>query len=88
MPTVTVLEMFVRWLLVENLPYSRIDHVLVRMRQGGASTAGISSNVLLNREIVDACVSNGVYTNLFFLLAKIPFKLMELVRKPKLQTSD
>ena len=78
-------EMFVRWLIVENLPYLRIDHVLVRMRQGGVSTAGLKSNLLLNREIVDACVSNEVYTNLLFLLAKIPFKLLELIRKPRLQ---
>lgn len=78
-------EMFVRWLIVENLPYLRIDHVLVRMRHGGVSTAGLKSNFLLNREIVDACVSNGLYTNLVFLLAKIPFKLLELIRKPRLQ---
>jgi len=78
-------EMFVRWLIVERLPYKKIDHVLVRMRQGGVSTAGIRSNLLLNREIVDACVSNGLYTNLLFLLLKIPFKLLELIRKPRLQ---
>ncbi len=78
-------EMFVRWLIVENLPYLRIDHVLVRMRRGGVSTAGLKSNFLLNREIVDACVSNGLYTNLVFLLAKIPFKLLELIRRPRLQ---
>ena len=78
-------EMFVRWLIVENLSYLRIDRVLVRMRQGGVSTAGIRSNLLLNREIVHACVSNGLYTNLVFLLAKIPFKLLELIRKPRQQ---
>lgn len=79
-------EMFVRWLMVEKLPYFRVDRVLVRMRQGGVSTSGIRSNFLLNREIVDACVSNGVYTNLVFLLAKVPFKLLELVRKPRKQS--
>ncbi len=63
----------------------RIDHVLVRMRHGGVSTAGLKSNFLLNREIVDACVSNEIYTNLLFLIAKLPFKLLELIRKPRLQ---
>lgn len=76
-------EMFVRWLIVENLPYRRIDRVLVRMRLGGVSTSGIKSNFILNREIVNACVSNGLYTNFIFLLVKIPFKLLELVRKPR-----
>lgn len=79
-------EMFVRWLIVQDLPYRRIDRVLVRMRMGGASTSGIRSNLVLNREIVDACVSNGLYTNLAFLLVKIPFKLLELVRKPRKYT--
>ena len=79
-------EMFIRWLIVENLPYLRIDRVLVRMRQGGLSTAGIRSNFLLNREIVDACARNGLYTNFVFLLAKIPFKLLEFIRKPRLQS--
>lgn len=78
-------EMFVRWLIVEKLSYLRIDRVLVRMRQGGVSTAGLGSVFLLNREIVAACRSNGLYTNLIFLLAKIPFKLLELVRKPREQ---
>lgn len=78
-------EMFIRWLLVQKRSYHRIDRVLVRMRQGGVSTAGIRSNILLNQEIVDGCVSNGIYTNVFLLLAKIPFKLLELVRKPRQQ---
>ena len=76
-------EMLVRWLLVENLSWFRIDCVLVRMRQGGASTSGRRSNILLNQEIVRACVSNGIYTNLFLLAFKVPFKLLELIRRPR-----
>jgi glycosyltransferase involved in cell wall biosynthesis len=76
-------EMLIRWLVVHEVTYSRIDRVLVRMRQGGVSTAGISSNFRLNREIVEACVSNGIYTNFALLLLKIPFKLLELARKPR-----
>jgi glycosyltransferase involved in cell wall biosynthesis len=76
-------EMFVRWFFRDGLTYRRINHVLVRMRQGGISTAGIRSNILLNTEIRSACVSNGLYTNLLFLTFKIPFKLLELMRRPK-----
>ena len=65
-------EMFVRWLLVHRLTFSHIDRVLVRMRRGGISTGGFRNSVLLNREIVDACRSNGVYTNLFMTLTKVP----------------
>ena len=76
-------EMFVRWLIVAQLQYRRIDEVLVNMRTGGTSTSGIASSILLNREIIKACVANGLYTNWLFLLPKIPFKVMELVRKPR-----
>lgn len=76
-------EIFVRWLLVNKLSYVRLDQVLVRMRAGGASTAGIKSSIQLNKEIVRACRENGIYTNLVWVLFKIPFKLFELLRKPK-----
>ena len=75
-------ELFVRMLMVHNLAYSRIDKVLVRMRAGGVSTSGIKSILLLNSEIVKACKRNGIYTNLFFLIWKIPFKILEVFRRP------
>lgn len=75
-------EMFVRLLHVNRCSYQWIDQVIVRMRLGGVSTAGIKSSILLNREIVRACRSNGLYTNLLLVLSKIPFKLLELVRRP------
>lgn len=76
-------DMFVRWLLIAGLKWKYLDRVLVRMRAGGVSTSGIKSSIRLNREIVRACKDNGIYTNLFFVLSKIPFKLLELIRRPK-----
>ena len=76
-------ELFVRMLMLHKLSYSRINKVLVRMRVGGLSTSGIRNSFLLNSEIVKACKNNGVYTNLFFVLFKIPFKILELLRRPK-----
>ena len=75
-------DMFVRWLLVAGLKWQYLDRVLVRMRAGGVSTSGIRSCIRLNREIVRACRDNGVYTNLLLVLSKIPFKLLELIRRP------
>ncbi|WP_432210126.1 glycosyltransferase family 2 protein [Marinobacter alkaliphilus] len=75
-------DMFVRWLLVAGLKWKYLDKVLVRMRAGGVSTSGFRSSIRLNREIVRACRDNGVYTNLLFVLSKIPFKLLELIRRP------
>lgn len=75
-------EMFVRLLLVRKLKFSRINQVLVRMRAGGVSTSGVRSSLRLNREIVQACRRNGVYTNICMVLSKIPFKVFEYVRRP------
>lgn len=75
-------EMFVRWLFKLRARFVRINQVLVTMRAGGVSTAGPKSSWLLNREIVRACRENGIYTNLVLVLSKIPFKLLELVRRP------
>lgn len=74
-------EMFVRWLLVNGFSYGHTDKVIVRMRSGGVSTSGLKSSLLLNKEIVKACRSNGIYTNLLLVLTKIPFKLLELAGK-------
>jgi glycosyltransferase involved in cell wall biosynthesis len=74
-------EMFVRLLMVAKLSFSRIDKIIVRMRSGGASTDGIQSSITLNKEIVKACRENGVYTNLFIVLLKMPFKLLELIKR-------
>jgi len=76
-------EMFVRWLGKAKLNYRWLNRVVVRMRAGGVSTDGLKSSLVLNREIVRACRENGLYTNLFLVLTKIPFKLLELKRRPK-----
>lgn len=76
-------EMFVRLLLVHKLCFKHLGKTLVRMRDGGVSTSGVKSSIRLNQEIVKACVENNIYTNLLFLLTKIPFKLFELVKRPK-----
>jgi len=72
-------EIFVRMLYSNKLNYRWVNKVIVRMRQGGVSTSGIKSSLLLNREIVKACKNNGLYTNLAFVLTKIPFKFLEFI---------
>jgi len=75
-------EMFIRLLMVNHFKLSYLNKVLVRMRAGGVSTSGLNSNILLNKEIVKTCRANGIYTNIFMVLTKVPFKLLELIRKP------
>jgi glycosyltransferase involved in cell wall biosynthesis len=72
-------EMLIRLLWVQKASYAYMQKPVVRMRYGGASTADLSRNLLLNREIVQACKANGIYTNLFLVLLKIPAKLWGLI---------
>lgn len=76
-------DMFVRLLLVHKQKYVRINKTLVRMRAGGVSTSGLRSSIKLNSEIVQACRRNGIYTNMAMVLSKLPFKLMEYVKRPR-----
>lgn len=76
-------EVFVRFLLVNKVRYKYMSKTLVRMRDGGVSTSGLKSSITLNKEIVMACKENGIYTNLFILMLKLPFKLLELLKRPK-----
>jgi len=75
-------ELFVRMLLVNKVSFTHLNKVLIRMRSGGASTSGLRSSLTLNAEIVKACKYNGIYTNSLFLMLKIPFKLLELLKRP------
>lgn len=75
-------ELFVRMLLVNKVSFTHLNKVLIRMRSGGASTSGFRSSLTLNAEIVKACKYNGIYTNSLFLMLKIPFKLLELLKRP------
>lgn len=65
----------------KNLSYRHLPEVLVNMRTGGASTAGLRAKLLLNREVLRACRENGIRTNLLKILSKYPAKLLELVLK-------
>ena len=80
-------ELFVRMLILNKLLYSRMDKVLARQRTGGVSTNGIKNRIMQNAEIVKACKDNGVYTNLFLVLLKIPMKILEYFRRPTNNTN-
>lgn len=74
-------ERLVKWLLVEKTPYSYTDRCIVNMSIGGASTANLKSVITLNKEVIKACRTNGIYTNILMICLKFPFKLLELVRR-------
>ncbi|UTW07495.1 glycosyltransferase family 2 protein [Pseudomonas benzenivorans] len=59
----------------------RNPHVMVKMREGGISTTGFWWRIHQNMEIVRACKENGIYTNIFMVALKIPFKLIGYLKR-------
>lgn len=71
-------ELLIRFLYVNKLRYHYLPLTMVTMRRGGASTDGVRSNIILNKEIVRACRENGISTNLFKIYPKYFIKIFEL----------
>jgi len=72
-------ELLIRFLFTNKIKYKYLPSTIMKMRTGGASTASLKSNIVLNKEIVRACRENGIYTNLFILTFKYFVKIWELI---------
>jgi len=72
-------EMLARLLLKHKITWIFIDEVTVKMRSGGLSSSGIKSSWVVNREIIRACIENGLYTNMLILALKLPIRLLERI---------
>lgn len=72
-------EMLLRILYKNSYTYSYYPKVIVKMRHGGKSSGGLQKSLMLNSEIIKACRRNGIKTNYFVLLLKIPRKIFEYV---------
>jgi len=75
-------EMIVRLFYSAGASYTYLPVAVIKMRTGGLSTRGLKSSWVLNREIVQACQTNGIKTSLLQVMLKIPAKLLEYVRRP------
>ncbi|HRI79317.1 MAG TPA: glycosyltransferase, partial [Cyclobacteriaceae bacterium] len=72
-------EMLIRMLYVHKLSYTYIPENLVVMRRGGVSSNGLTSNIILNKEILRACRENGIRTNYLKIYSKYFRKVFELI---------
>lgn len=73
-------ELLTRFLAKNRISYSYLKEPIVKMRVGGASTNGIKSNYILNKEIIRACKENDIYTNWAMVLSKYPKKILGLFK--------
>lgn len=72
-------EFLCRLLSISRIHYAYIPEVFIRMALGGVSTAGYKNTFLLNKEVLRACLTNGIKTNFIKLLSKYPLKLLGLL---------
>lgn len=72
-------EFIARVFSLQKPRYEYLQTVLVKMRTGGVSTAGLQNTLLLNKEVLRACRENGIDTNMLKILSKYPYKILEFI---------
>jgi glycosyltransferase involved in cell wall biosynthesis len=61
-----------------NITLKRVPAITIKMREGGVSSSGFKGRVQQTFEIVRACKENDIYTNIFFVMLKVPYKVLTL----------
>ena len=65
----------------KGIKSKRLPFVSVKMREGGISSSGLLWRIHQNFEIVRACKENNIYTNIFLIMLKLPYKLLTLLTR-------
>ena len=73
-------DLLARFLYVNNITFSYINQVTVKMRLGGSSTS-FSSIWTNNIEILNACKRNGIKTNIFKIFTRYMYKFIEIFKR-------
>jgi len=75
-------ELMLRFLYLKKASSTYLPDVMVRMRTGGNSGAGIRNTIRLNAEIKAALQANGVPTSTVKIYRKYARKIRQLFRRP------
>lgn len=73
-------ENLLRLIFVNRIRIRYIPMDFVTMRAGGASTSGIKSHIQIMKDHLRAMRANGVYSNMFLLSLRYPYKIYEILR--------
>lgn len=72
-------ELLLRFVVKAKIKCKYLPLDFVTMRTGGASTEGIKSKNIINKECLRACKENNYYSNIFFMWLRLVYKAFELV---------
>lgn len=73
-------ELIARY-ICDGIRLKYIPQLSIRMREGGMSSGNLFSRISQNQEIVKACKKNNIYTNIFVVSLKLPYKLLTLATR-------
>ena len=68
-------ELVMRYMWTHQIRTKYLNECMVIMRTGGASTAGIRSSILINKEDLKALKRNGYWSSLWLVYLKYIFKI-------------
>lgn len=71
-------DLLLRFLYLHKITCKYLPRDVVTMRTGGISTRNIGSRIRLNKEIVAACRTHGLYTHWGLVLLKYLYKVFEI----------
>ena len=69
-------EFFVRLFKVNSVSHAFLGRTLVHMKNGGVSNIDLKSRLCNSREIFFSLRINKVYSNWFFILLRLPIKMI------------
>lgn len=72
-------ELLLRFVVKAKIKCKYLPLDFVTMRTGGASTEGIKSKNIINKECLRACKENNYYSNMLFMWLRLVYKAFELV---------
>lgn len=71
-------ELMLRFLKINQISYKYLPALMVLMKPGGISTKGLSSLVIINREIIRATRLNHLYTNYLIIFLRYFLRVFQL----------
>ena len=72
-------ESLLRYIYIHKIKTKYIQRDFVTMRIGGASTENLSCRLQIMRDHIKAMKKNGIYSNIFILSLRYPYKIYELI---------
>ena len=72
-------ELLLRFVIKNKIKCKYLPLDFVTMRTGGASTEGIKSKNIINKECLRACKENNYYSNIILMWLRIVYKIFELI---------